>query len=319
MAQGFDPGLTTRYTGGLRRIINKDGSFNVRKTSTSYHLYLHLITMSWLKFYSLAFCCFLVANLLFAEMYVLLGADNLVGGDVGMSPLATAFFFSTQTLTTVGYGHIAPKGFVLSSLAAFEGMLGVMGFAVITGLLYGRVSRPSAKLAFSRSMVVAPYEDTTALQFRIANARENVLMDIEATVLLMTVVTDAQGHHKRSYTELELERKHVFFVPLTWTIVHPIRESSPLWGKTSADLKALEAELLILIRFFDDTFSQTVNSRHSYRSDEIRWNERFDPAFFFDKHGDMVLQLDRVDNTKPIGHPQQESMATNPHPDLESN
>jgi len=294
MAQGFDPGLTQTYSGQLRRIVNKDGTFNVRHVGGQYHLYLHIVSLSWKKFFLLAICCFLFTNGVFASLYMSIGVENLSGGDPQMSPLANAFFFSTQTLTTVGYGHISPRGYLVSSVAALEGMLGLMGFAVITGLLYGRISRPSARIVFSDRMLVAPYEGATSLQFRIANARTNVLMDIEANMVLMTVDTDPDGKMKRKYAELPLERNHVHLFPLSWTVVHPIVESSPLWGKTAAEITALQAEVLILIRCFDDTFSQTVNSLHSYRHEEIVWNSRFEPAFYFDERGDMVLQLDRL-------------------------
>src|SRR4051794_20613178 len=297
---GFDPGLTQRYTGELRRIINRDGSFNVRRRSGQYHLYLHLISMSWPRFFLLALCSFIVVSGLFADVYVLMGPDNLAGADAGLSTIANAFFFSTQTLTTVGYGHIAPKGLWTSMVAALEGMTGVMGFAVLTGVLFGRVSRPSARIVFSDRMVVAPYGDGTSLQFRIANSRPNILMDLSAVVLLMTVEKDSTTDQlKRTYRELALERQNVYFFPLTWTVVHPITPDSPLWQKTAEDLKDAQAEALILIRFFDDTFSQNVNARYSYRHEEITWNARFEPAFHFDHHGDMILDIAKIHNVSP--------------------
>ena len=299
MAYGFDPGLTQRYTGKLRRIINKDGTYNVHRRRSEYHLYIHLIGMTWRRFFLTAILAFVVVNALFAELYVALGPGNLSGADDSMSPITNAFFFSTQTLTTVGYGHVSPRGFWTSGAASFEAMTGVMGFAVLTGLLYGRVSRPTAKILFSDRMVVAPFENGWSLQFRIANARSNLLMDIQAVMLLMTVQRDRSGQLKRHYTELELERKHVYFFPLTWTIVHPITPESPLWGKSAGDLEELQAEALILVRCFDDTFSQTVNARYSYRHEEIAWNSRFEPAFEFNSEGDMVLDVSKVHTIIP--------------------
>ncbi len=303
MALSFDPGLTQRYTGDVRRIINKDGSFNVRRTGGQKHLYLQLISMNWRKFWLVAFCSFLGMNLLFASVYVMLGRENLLGGDPEMTPFANAFFFSTQTLTTVGYGHISPRGYATSLTAALEGMFGLMGFAVITGLLYGRISRPSARVVFSRQLVVSPYEGGASLQFRLANSRPNILMDLEAVVLLMTVEKDDQGQLRRKYAELTLERSHVYFFPLTWTVVHPVTATSPLFGKRHEDLVALQAELLILIRSFDDTFSQNVHARHSYRHEEIVWNARFQPAFYFDDRGDMVLELEKLDAIEKLTEP----------------
>jgi inward rectifier potassium channel len=217
-----------------------------------------------------------------------------------MSPFVNAFFFSVHTLTTVGYGNVFPRGFGANAVAAMEATTGLMLFALATGLLYGRFSRPSARILFSDHAIIAPYQDGTSLQFRITNARTNVLMDLNARVLLMTV-DPVDGRLKRDYFVLPLERKTVYFFPLTWTVVHPIDSASPLYGKTAEDLKKVSAELLILIQGFDDTFSQLVNARYSYRHDEILWGAKFVPAFSIDSHGDLVLDLERLDELKMVG------------------
>jgi inward rectifier potassium channel len=153
-----------------------------------------------------------------------------------------------------------------------------MGFAMVTGLLVGRVAQPSAKIAFSEFALVAPYEAGTSLQFRIANQRPNSLMELEAKVLPMTVDETSQGL-KRDYAPPRLERAGVFFFPLTWTVEHPIDERIQLWGKTVEDLQRLQAEVLILIKGYDETFSQSVHQRYSYRYDEVRRGSTFAPAF----------------------------------------
>jgi inward rectifier potassium channel len=132
-----------------------------------------------------------------------------------------------------------------------------------------------------------------SLQFRVVNRRPNSLMELEARVMLMTVEM-ADGRPKRTYNLLRLERERVLFLPLTWTIVHPIDAESPLWGKTPEDLARLQAETLILIKAYDDTFSQAVHARYSYRHDEIAWDRRFAPAFFVDPKGDLVVELRKV-------------------------
>jgi inward rectifier potassium channel len=142
-------------------------------------------------------------------------------------------------------------------------------------------------------MLVAPYQDRLSLQFRIVNLRSNVLMDLTANVLFMTVEGPPENR-TRKFKQLALERERVYFLPLTWTIVHPIDENSPLWGITAQDLASMESEVLILIKGFDDTFSQSVNSRHSYRHDEIEWGAKFSPAFFIDEVGEIVLNVDQV-------------------------
>jgi inward rectifier potassium channel len=202
-----------------------------------------------------------------------------------------------QTLTTVGYGSIYPYGFAAHAVAAIEAAMGLMVFALATGLLFSRFSRPTARLVFSDQMIVAPYREQTALEFRLANERSNVLMEVQANVMLITVEKGPDGNLKRNFTELTLERNQIFFLALTWTIVHPITESSPLWGKTSEDLQRLQAEVLILIKGYDDSFSQTVHTRYSYRWDEVEWSAKFVPAFDVAPEGHIVLDLEKMSAT----------------------
>ncbi|HUJ22775.1 MAG TPA: ion channel [Bryobacteraceae bacterium] len=294
----FDPGLTQQFTAPLRRAINKDGSFNVRRRGTTWrdtHPYLYLINARWSVFLGLMFAGYLVVNTLFALVYYSLGPNELQGADAStaLDHFLNSFFFSAHTLTTVGYGSISPKGVEANIVAAFEAMVGLMGFALATGLLFGRFSRPSARIGFSTNVLIAPYQDASSLQFRIVNLRANTLTELEARVMLMTV-EGPPGQLARKYMPLRLERPSVYFLPLTWTIVHPINSHSPLHGLAATDLERLQAELLILIKGFDDTFSQTVNARYSYRYDEFVWSARFAPAFQIDAAGDMVLDVDRV-------------------------
>lgn len=296
----FDPGLTQQVTGKLRRAINDDGSFNVHRRGVSWkdvHPYLFLLNLGWPGFLAAIFLTFLIANTIFAGIYFMLPAVELQGSDAptGGGRFLNDFFFSAHTLTTVGYGNIAPAGVSANFLAAFEALLGLMIFAIATGLLFGRFSKPTAKIGFSHRMLVTPYQDQTSLQFRIVNLRPNLLMEIEATVLLMTV-EGTPGHLTRRFTALTLERDKVNFLPITWTVVHPIDQSSPLYGKTPEDLERVQAEVLILIKGFDDTFSQTVHTRYSYRYDELAWNSKFTPAFEIDGGGDMILNVDHVGN-----------------------
>ena len=294
--ESFDPGLTTQFSGELRRAINPDGSFNVHRKGTHLrdeNLYLKLIDTTWPKFFLVVMAVFLAVNVVFAWIYLILGADRLQGTEPEMSAFVNAFFFSVHTLTTVGYGNVFPRGPGANAVSALEAATGLMVFAVMTGLLYGRFSRPSARILFSNNALIAPYQDGTSLQFRITNARSNTLMNLEARVLLMTVVSN-DGQLKRDFFDLELERRKVYFLPLTWTVVHPIDSASPLFGKTAEDLARISAEILILIQAFDDSFSQTVHSIYSYRHSEMVWGAKFVPAFSIDPRGDLVLELDRV-------------------------
>ena len=249
---GFDPGLTHQFTAPFRRVINKDGSFNVRRKGGTWrdvHPYLHLINIGWFRFFTVVFLAYLVVNTLFAVVYHFLGPGELQGADAptAFGRFMNGFFFSAHTLSTVGYGSISPKGMAANIVAAVESLVGVLGFAVATGLLFGRVSRPSAKIGFSMNLLVTAYQEITSLQFRVVNRRRNDLMELEARVMLMTVEPE-KGQAKRQYKLLKLERDKVLFLPLTWTIVHPIDNESPLWGMTAYDLKRLQAEIMILIK-----------------------------------------------------------------------
>jgi len=297
--QPFDPGLTQSFAGSLRRVVNKDGSFNVRRTGgrlRNFHLYKFLIELSWPWFVAIVLGTFIVANIAFAGLYLAAGIRTLQGaeGATGLGTFLNAFFFSAQTLTTVGYGSMVPRAIGSNLIASVEALMGVMGFAFGAALVYGRFSRPTARILFSARALIAPYQGRTSLQIRVANQRSNAIVDLEATIVLMAVEGSVEGH-RRTYARLELERSNIFFLPLTWTIVHPIDEGSPLHGKTAQDLADLAVEIMVLIRGFDDTFSQVVNARSSYRFDEILWGHRFLPAFRSDENGRLVLDLARID------------------------
>jgi inward rectifier potassium channel len=294
----FDPGLTQQYTGTLKRAINPDGNFNVRRSGVTwhdFHPYLYLINASWPAFMGIVAVVFMLTNALFGFLYLWNGIEHLKGAEAHSSGgrFLNAFFFSAHTLTTVGYGNIYPIGPVANAIAVLEALLGLLAFAIATGLVFGRFSRPSARIGFSRTMLVAPYKEALSLQFRIVNRRSNNLIELDAQLLLMTV-EPVGGNLQRKYVALELERQNVLFFPLTWTIVHPLGENSPLYRKTAEDLKRLQAEILIMIKAFDDTFGQTVQVRYSYRYDEITWGARFAPAFEIDSDGHMRLEVDKV-------------------------
>ena len=300
----FDPGFTEKYRGGLNRIINPTGEFNVRRRGTTWrdvHPYLFMLNASFPVFATLIFGGFLIANVLFALIYVKIGVQHLQGADLStpLSRFLSAFFFSAQTFTTVGYGRISPNGVLTNLVASLQALLGLMALAIGTGLLFGRFSRPAARVAFSKQMLVAPYQGGTSLQFRVANRRSNNLMEIEAR-LIMGTVEPTDNEPVRRYTTLRLERHLVQFLPLSWTIVHPIDEASPLWGQGPEYFTKHQAEFLVTIKAFDDTFFQTVHVRHSYRFEEIVWGARFVPAFEPDAHGEMVLDLRKLSEIAPV-------------------
>lgn len=260
-----------------QRLLNRDGSFNVARGGlgfwSSLSLYHTLLTTTWLKFFALLTSSYLVLNALFAFAYFLCGPEALNGGGTELGLLRT-FFFSIQTFATIGYGHISPVGLVANVIVTFESLFGLLWLALATGLVFARFSRPTAKIAFSERAVIAPYRGFTAFEFRIANERKNQIIELEAKILFSHFVEE-ENKRTRRFDPLTLERSKVSFFPLNWTVVHPIDEASPLYGRTAEDLRASEAEFLILLTGIDETFSQTVHARSSYRWDEMVWNAKF--------------------------------------------
>jgi len=302
--QPFDPGLTQKYTGEIRRAINEDGSFNVHHKGQrlkDHSFYQFLITIPWIQFHFIVLGTYILLNSFFAGLYLFAGIEHLQGADTTtpLQSFLSAFFFSVHTFTTVGYGTIAPRGIGVNIIAAVEAITGLMSLALATGLLFGRFSKPSVNISFSSNAIITPYQDATSLQFRIVNRRKVNLLEMEANVLLM-VVDKSRSTPIRKYFQLTLERTSVYFFPLPWTIVHPIDKISPLYNKTLEDLAKVHAEILILIKGFDETFGQTVHTRHSYRFDEIIWGAKFIPAFSIDANGDVVLHLDDINKMERV-------------------
>src|SRR5580704_9771360 len=292
----FDPGLTTKYDGPLRRIINPDGSFNVLRQGTNWHdvhPYLYLVSVSWSNFFGLVLLAYILINFVFATIYYSLGPDALLAGaPTGYDRFFECIFFSAQTLTTVGFGAVSPRTAGANTVAALEAMVGLMSFAVATGLLFGRVSKPSARIGFSEKALMSRYQDGWSFQFRMVNRRANTLIEPAVTLMIMTV-DRSNGGSRREFTILKLEREKVMLFPLTWTIVHPIDSESPLFGKLPADLEALQAEFMVLVKAWDETFGQTVHQRFSYRYSEVVWGGRFTPAFGVDEEGNMQVHVDK--------------------------
>ncbi len=293
-----DPGFGVKFNAKTKRIINKDGSFNVKREGIGFsfkNLYQKLTNISWFGFLALIVIFYLSINLVFATIYYLIGVENLIGvtGSTEFEKFAGAFHFSYQTFTTLGYGAIFPVGLFTNLVAAVESMFGFLGFAIATGILYGRFSKPSARLLYSNNAIFTEINGQPSLQFRIANKRNSLLMEMEATILYSSV-TRKDDTLNRQYFQLELERSKVLFFPLNWTIVHPINESSPFYNKSKEDLKEEKAELLILIKGFDETFGQVVHSRFSYLYTDFIWNAKFKKPFYTDAEGDVILELHQM-------------------------
>jgi inward rectifier potassium channel len=289
-----------------QRLLNRDGTFNVTRTglrfSSSINLYHSLLMMPWWRFLVILSASYLVINGVFATIYLLCGPKALNGPGSGAldSDFLRAFFFSIQTFATIGYGQIGPVGLAANLIVTFESFAGLLALALATGMIFARFSRPTAKILFSDSAVIAPYRGITAFEFRIANARKNQLIELEAKVLFSRI-EDSQGKTARQFHELALERPKVAFFPLSWTIVHPIDEQSPLHGVTEEDLHRGNSEFLVLLTGIDETFSQTVHARSSYRADEIVWNAKFANIFNHPRGNDRLgIDMSRLHSIEQV-------------------
>lgn len=289
-----DPGLGEKYKAKTKRVINKDGSFNVKyvgKNTRVKNVYHLLMMLPWWKFMIGIFIAYFLINAFFASIYYLIGVNEIGSASTdGLEAFMDAFFFSVQTLTTIGYGAMAPQGIASHSVATIEALLGVLSFAIGTGIFYGRFARPSAEILFSDNAIIHHNNDKRFLQFRIVNRRKNILMDVEATVILVW----NEENYQRRYFQLDLETSQIVFFPMNWTLVHEISKDSPLHNRDHEELIAMNAELLILIKGFDDSFNQMVHTRYSYRWDEVLWDQQFAKAFHTNQEGDIIMDVDKI-------------------------
>lgn len=293
-----DLGLDTKSGNSGYRALNKDGTFNVKKQNVAFferlNVFHSLVTMSWTKFFAFLVMGYFVINLVFATLYVMIGTENLTGiqGNTLAQQFLGAFFFSAQTITTLGYGQVAPLNLAANIVAATESLLGLLLFALATGLMYGRFSKPFASIKYSSHGVIAPYRDVNGFMFRVVNPKSNQLIEVEATLTFSMLRTD--GSDMREFHRLELERSKVVFFPTMWTIVHPIDQQSPLYKISSEELVQRDAEFIVMIKAFDESFSQTVYSKSSYKANEIKWGEKF--TYVTRRHGTGVaIDIGKID------------------------
>ncbi|MHC4821889.1 MAG: ion channel [Planctomycetota bacterium] len=280
-----------------RRLLNRDGSFNVERegqvVARLKNLYQCLITMTWPRFVGSVAALYLAINALFAAAYLACGQ----GAVTGVETFGDAFFFTVQTLSTVGYGAFAPATTTAHLLMTLESLVGLFVIALVTGLSFARFSRPRADILFSDRAIIAPYRGGTAFEFRLANLRRSELINVGARVIF-TWMTEKDGVRKREYERLNLERDDVSFFPLTWTVVHPIDKDSPLHGMDEQALRVADAEFLVLLHGTDDVFSQTVHTRSSYKASEVQWQVRFADVFHHPTGDERVsVDLDRLHAT----------------------
>ena len=293
-------------TASRKRLLNPDGTFNVRRVGLPWaeavSLYHESLTISWSHFLGWVVVIYLGINLIFAAAFALCGPGALAGQgtEIMGGTFARAFFFSVETFATIGYGNVIPSGLLAHWIMTVEALVGVLAQALITGLFFARFARPTAAVTFSRRAVIAPFKDGQALMIRMANRRKNELIELRAS-LSFSYLDTSNGQSLRRYRALMLDRSHVTFFPLAWTIVHPLTPDSPLWGLDAEALVAKDAEILLLLSGIDDTFSTTVHARTSYKADQISWGTRFTNIFNApDAEGVMSLDVSRLDETQPV-------------------
>lgn len=288
------------------RYITKSGNANVRKTGIGFFKgiswYHTMLTIPRWKFFFIIILFYFIVNCCFASLYYLIGVEHLKGieATTKLDQFGQAFFFSIQTYTTVGYGHISPSGFTASFLASVEALFGLLSFAIATGLFYGRFSQPRAHILFSENALISPFKDGQALMIRLTPFKNTQLTDAEAKITVgiqleeNTIVTN-------KFYFLELEMNTINSLNLSWTLVHPITESSPFFGLNENDFKSVKGEVMVYIKAFDDMFSNTVVKRTSYTFDEIVYGAKFDLMYTRSQDDTKtVLEVDKLNSYSKV-------------------
>jgi inward rectifier potassium channel len=293
-------GANSQNYGG--RFINKNGNANIQKVGIGFlegiSWYHTMLKIPRWKFFFIIILFYFIVNLFFASIYMLIGVENLKGVSSisSIDKFGEAFFFSIQTFTTVGYGHISPSGFLASFVAAVEALSGLLSFAIATGLFYGRFSKPNAFIKFSENALIAPYKEGTALMMRLAPHKNTNLTDTEAFVTV-GILIDENGVISNKFYNLPLEMSKINSLTLSWTLVHPIDEESPLFNLNQSDYKNTIGEILVYIKTFDDMYSSTVAKRTSYTFNEVVYGAKFSPMYSKNESNTKtVLHLDNLNS-----------------------
>lgn len=259
-----------------------------------YHL---MLTVPWLGFTGIISFFYLVVNTLFALLYLLQpnGVTNVQPGS-----FSDAFFFSVQTLATIGYGVMAPQTFYANAIVTVEAMAGLLGVALMTGLAFARFSRPTARVMFSQLAVIAPYDGIPTLMFRTANQRRNQILEAQMQVYLMRNEVSAEGHSMRRFYDLRLLRRQTPSFTLSWTLMHPIDDQSPLYGMTPESMLQTGITLVASISGIDETVTQTIHARHIYASQDVLWNHRLVDIFHDAPGGHRYIDYSQFHAAYPV-------------------
>jgi inward rectifier potassium channel len=261
--------------------------------------YHQLMTSSWPKLLLQVIASFLMVNGLFAAAYLLGGGIH----NARPGSFADAFFFSVQTMATIGYGSMTPDGLFANILVSTEAVTGLLAFALVTGLVFSKFSRPTARVRFTRRAVISVRDGVPSLMFRMVNVRANQIVEAQIHVVFARQETTLEGEQVRRFYDLDLSRDRNAIFVYSWTAIHPIDETSPFYGTTAESLAAAEADITVSLTGIDETFSQTVYARYYYGDDEIVWGARLANITQRTPDGEFMLDLTRFDDVDPAPLP----------------
>jgi inward rectifier potassium channel len=275
-----------------QRIINKDGSFNVKRIGLNFFdrfsLFHFMINSNWITFITLVVIGYFISATCFALIYYSLGISHFNGVVVSdvISNFWEFFFYSTQSFSTVGYGRINPASATASLVSSIDALTGVLYFAIVTGMLFARFSMPKTKILFSENAIVAKYQEGTAIMFRIANQLPQPLQNASVRVIASYIMKEQLN--SRQYFELQLERNEIVFFATSWTIVHPITEESPFYNLSINAFNELEPEFLMQLKVYDPSYNQDVFINTSYRKEEFEWHKRYAPILVSNENNNYI-------------------------------
>lgn len=300
----LDPGFGIFSSSKAKRYITDNGATTVvhlNKKWTISDMYLWLIEISWMKFFIFVLSGYVLVNMFFGLVYTIIGIESITepSGSI-IKDFLNGFFFSAQTITTVGYGGISPTGTAANFVSTFEALIGLLSFSFITGLLYGRFSRPKASVRFSKNMVLREFKGKRAIMFRLMNSRTNMMIKPRVSVSLGITKGDPRGEFKRDFYQLALERNSIQALPTIWTVVHEIDEDSPLFKYSDQEILRLNAEVFILLEYYDDAYAQDVFKMHSYPFSQIILNRKFVRSFVYNEEGYQELDHDSLNKTEAM-------------------
>ncbi len=280
-----------------RGVIRGPISFRVRgiERRLSTDIYYVLLAASWRYLFLAIVAVYLLLNALFAVVYL------IFGGIEGARPgnFGDAFYFSVQTMATIGYGVMHPTSQLANVLVTLEALIGLLGVAMATGVLFAKFARPEAKVVFSDVAVIAPREGVRSLMFRIANHRTNHVVEAGLSLYVVRNEVTSEGERVRRWHELKLERARSPVFALTWTAIHRIDEDSPIFGKTTELLRESGSEVVVIFVGLDATLAATIHARHSYVAEEIVFGARLADILVQDEDGTRALDLARFHDTLP--------------------